>query len=132
VINLRAVTNQTVGQPLTLECNATAVRGITSSVDITIFSLGPSQFLIVETFEDVDPIIVGNSAVYSADVTLTGLTSFDNGRLIICSVNINSTSRGTDALILSLQGTSTHIHMYTYTHIHTMHMHTLLHLIPYK
>ncbi|XP_065910840.1 uncharacterized protein [Dysidea avara] len=86
VVNLIAVTEQISGQSLTLECNATAVRGITSSVDISILSL-----FSLETFEDVDPIIVGNSAVYSANFTLEELTPFDNGRLVFCLVNINGT-----------------------------------------
>ena len=97
VVNLRAVSDQITGQPLTLECNATAVRGITSSVDISIFSL--------ETFEDVDPIIVGNSAVYSATFTLDELTAFDNGRLLVCMVNINGTTAfASDAITLDVLG----------------------------
>ena len=95
VVNLRAVTDQISGQPLTLECNATTVRGITSSVDISIF--------LLETFEDVDPIIVGNSAVYSATFTLEELTRFDDGRLLVCLVNINGTTSG-DTLILDVSG----------------------------
>ena len=95
MVNLRAVTDQITGQPLTLECNATAVRGITSSVDISILSL--------ETFEDVDPIIVGNSAVYSANFTLDELTPFDNGRFLVCVVNINGTT-SSDTLILDFLG----------------------------
>jgi len=96
VVNLRAVTDQITGQPLTLECNATAVRGITSSVDISILSL--------ETFEDVDPIIVGNSAVYSATFTLTELTPFDNGRQLVCLVNINGSITVFDTFILDTLG----------------------------
>ena len=95
VVNLRAVTDQISGQPLTLECNATTVRGITSSVDISIF--------LLETFEDVDPIIVGNSAVYSATFTLEELTRFDDGRLLVCLVNINGTT-SSDTLILDVSG----------------------------
>ena len=97
MVNLRAVTDQISGQPLTLECNATAVRGITSSVDISILSL--------EIFEDVDPIIVGNSAVYSATFTLDELTPFDNGRFLVCLVNINgTTSSASDAITLDVLG----------------------------
>ena len=96
VVNLRAVTNQITGRPLTIECNATAVRGITSSVDISIISL--------ETFEDVDPIIVGNSAVYSATFTLAELTPFDNGRQLLCLVNINGSIIVTDTFSLDTLG----------------------------
>ena len=97
VVNLIVVTDQISGQPLTLECNATAVRGITSSVDISILSL--------ETFEDVDPIIIGNSAVYSANFTLEELTPFDNGRLLVCLVNINgTTASASDAITLDVLG----------------------------
>ena len=95
MVHLRAVTDQISDQPLTLECNATTVRGVTSSVDISILSL--------ETFEDVDPIIVGNSAVYSANFTLEELTPFDNGRLLVCLVNINGTTSN-DTLILDVLG----------------------------
>jgi len=96
VVNLRAVTDQVTGQPLTLECNATTVRGITSSVDISIFSL--------ETVEDVDPIIVGNSAVYSATFTIGELTSLNDGRLLFCAVNYNGSLVGFDLLILDVLG----------------------------
>jgi len=96
VVNLRAVTDQIVGQPLTLECNATAVRGITSSVDISIISL--------ETVEDVDPIIVGNSAVYSATFTIEELTSFDDARILECAVNIGNGTASSDLLILDVLG----------------------------
>ena len=96
VVNLRAITDQITGQPLTLECNATAVRGITSSVDISILSL--------ETFEDVDPIIVGNSAVYSATFTIEELTRFDDGRIVVCLVNINNSTSSSDTLILDVTG----------------------------
>jgi len=96
VVNLRAVTDQVVGQPLTLECNVTAVRGITSSVDISISSL--------ETVEDVDPIIVGNSAVYSATFTIDELTRFDDSRTLLCLVIINSTNTSSDALTLDVLG----------------------------
>ena len=95
MVHLRAVTDQISDQPLTLECNATTVRGITSSVDILILPL--------DTFEDVDPIIVGNSAVYSANSTLEELTPFDNGRLLVCLVNINGTT-SIDTLILDVLG----------------------------
>jgi len=96
VVNLRAVTNQVIGQALTLECNATAVRGIASSVDISLFSL--------ETVEDVDPIIVGNSAVYSATFTTGELTSFDDGRQLFCVVNINGSFAEFDSLTLDVLG----------------------------
>ena len=95
MVHLRAVTDQISDKALTLECNATTVRGITSSVDISILSL--------DTFEDVDPIIVGNSAVYSANFTLEELTPFDNGRLLVCLVNINGTT-SIDTLILDVLG----------------------------
>ena len=87
VLNLRPVTDLLAGQPLTLECSATAVRGITSSVDISISSFGVS---FLERFLDVDPIIVGNSAVYRTIVTLEELTVFDDGRLLFCVVSINN------------------------------------------
>jgi len=109
VVNLRAVTNQVTGQPLTLECDVTAVRGITSSVDIIISS---------ETFEDVDPIIVGNSAVYSTTFTIEELTSFDDGRQLLCIVLINSSSVEFDTLILDVlgKGMSTNISIRLYVH----------------
>jgi len=112
LVNLRAITDQVTGQPLTLECNATTVRGITSSVDISLFSL--------ETVEDVNPIIVGNSAVYSATFTIEELTSFDNGRLLFCDVNINGSFVGFDSLTLDVLGKemcTKHLHKECYLHI---------------
>ena len=39
-VNIVVISTQTVGQPLTLECNVTTVRGITSRVDIVWRSNG--------------------------------------------------------------------------------------------
>ena len=102
VVNLRAVTDQITGRPLTVECNATAVRGITSSVDISIMSL--------ETFEDVDPIIVGNSAVYSATFTIEELTSFDDERTLVCLVTINNGISTNDTLVLDVLGNINYVY----------------------
>ena len=101
VVNLRAVTDLLAGQPLTLECSATAVRGITSSVDISISSSGVS---FLERFLDVDPIIVGNSAVYSATVTIEELTIFDDGRAFFCVVIVNTTISDIDIFRLDVIG----------------------------
>ena len=102
MVNLRAVTNLLAGQPFTLECSATAVRGITSSVQLSIASVEASSR---EIFENVDPIIVGNSAVYSATITIDELTVFDDGRLFFCVVTIvNTTISDVDIFRLDVIG----------------------------
>ena len=77
------------GQATTLECNVTAVRGITSRVDI-IWRNGLNS-TIVKTVENVTANIVNNLAVYTDQLVTPPLSVNDSGRVYYCEVNINAT-----------------------------------------
>ena len=73
------------GESITLECNAIAVRRITSRVDIIWSTVVP-----VRVVEGVVPNIVNNSAVYTDQLVIPPLSVNDSGRVYTCRVSINS------------------------------------------
>ena len=78
--------SQTVGQSLTLQCNVTTVRGITSSVDIMWSSGGT----VLRTITGTTSTTMGNSLVYTDSYTISRLNTSDDGNVIECDVVINS------------------------------------------
>ena len=93
---------QTVGQPLTLTCNVTTVRGITSQVDI-IWRRGGSS-LIREN--NVLLISVDNSLLYTDTHTISPLSTDDDGRVYECTIVINASPviRDSDNVALDVSG----------------------------
>ena len=89
VVEVASIYTVEFGETTTLECNVTAVRGITSRVDI-IWITGYNH-TIVRRIEDVEPYILGNSAVYIDTLVTSPLNINDNGRFYNCAVTINST-----------------------------------------
>ena len=79
--------NVTIGDPLTLDCTVTAVRGISSSVDI-IWTTGVVELRRVE---DVMASIDNDSAIYTDSFEISSLSAIDNGREYRCTVVINAT-----------------------------------------
>ena len=77
-------TNQTAGQPLTLYCNVTTVRGIISRVDI-MWLVDDS---LLETAADVSNTSDG-MRLYMTSYTIDQLSATDNGRVYQCNVLIN-------------------------------------------
>ena len=77
------------GKATTLECNAIAVRGITSRVDI-IWTTG---FRTVRRAENVTTSTVNDSVIYSDQFITTPLSVNDKGRVYQCQVVINSNSK---------------------------------------
>ena len=80
-----APNTQTVGQSLTLQCEVTTVRGITSRVDI-VWSSGGTE---LERMKNVSSTTMGNSLVYTDSYTISQLSTTDEGRVIQCEVVIN-------------------------------------------
>jgi len=86
-VNITASNNQTVGQSLTLECSVTAVRGITSRVDI-IWSIDGRE---LERIEGVNvSSTTDNSVVYTDTYNISQLSTNDDGRVYQCEVLINT------------------------------------------
>ena len=83
-VSVTAPNTQTVGQSLTLQCEVTTVRGITSRVDIVWSSDGTE----LERMNDVSSTTMGNSLVYTDSYTISQLSTTDEGRVIQCDVVI--------------------------------------------
>ena len=86
-VNITVISTQTVGQPLTLECNVTTVRGITSRVDV-VWSSNGSELKRIEgasvsfTSENLETYTV----IYDA----MQLNTSDDGRVFQCEVLVNT------------------------------------------
>ena len=85
---MTAPNTQTVGQSLTLQCEVTTVRGITSRVDIVWSSNGTE----LERMNNVSSTTMDNSLVYTDSYTISQLNTTDDGRVIQCEVVINASS----------------------------------------
>ena len=83
---MTAPNTQTLGQSLTLQCEVTAARGITSRVDI-VWSSGGME---LERMDDVSSTTMDNSLVYTHSYTISQLSTTDDGRVIQCKVVINT------------------------------------------
>ena len=84
---MTATSNQTVGQPLTLVCDVTTVRGITSRVDI----VWSSDITEVERVEGVNiSSITSSTAMYTDTYTISLLRTSDDDKVYQCEVVINS------------------------------------------
>ena len=79
--------NLTIGDPLTLDCTVTAVRGISSSVDI-IWTTGGR---VVRRVDNITADIENDSAIYTDSFEISSLSAIDNGREYQCTVVINAT-----------------------------------------
>ena len=84
-VSVTAPNTQTVGDSLTLQCEVTAVRGITSRVDIVWSSDGTE----LDRMDGVSSTMMDNSLVYTDSYTISQLNTTDEGRVIQCEVVIN-------------------------------------------
>ena len=85
VVSVIAPDNQTVSQPLTLQCEVTTVRGITSRVDIVWSSNGT----VLRRINYATATTMDNSLVYTDSYTISQLNTTDDDRVIQCEVVIN-------------------------------------------
>ena len=83
---MTAPNTQTVGQSLTLQCEVTTVRGITSTVDI-VWSSGGME---LDRMDNVNPTTMGNSLVYTHSYMISLLDTNEDGRVYECEAVINS------------------------------------------
>ena len=87
-VNVTVISTQAVGQPLTLECNITTVRGITSRVDIVWSSNG-------EELRRIKGAIVSFTSdslvTYTDYYNALQLNTSDDGRVYQCKVFVNTT-----------------------------------------
>ena len=86
VVTVFAPSIQTVSNPLTLECNVSTVRGITSSMD-TVWS---SNGLELKRSEGMKSNVIKNDSVmYMDSYTIPQLGTVDEGRTYQCGIIIN-------------------------------------------
>ena len=86
-VSVTSLSSQQVGQPLALQCNATTVRGINSTVDI----VWTSNSMIIKRINDVMPTTMTTSQVYMDSYIISQLSTDDDGKIYQCEVVINST-----------------------------------------
>ena len=101
-VNVTAPNTQTVGQSLTLQCEVTTVRGITSRVDIMWSSGGT----VLRRMNDTTATTMDNSLVYTDSYTISQLSTTDEGRVIQCEVVINASPSvmASDSITLDVTG----------------------------
>ena len=99
---MTAPNTQIVGQSLTLQCEVTTVRGITSRVDIVWSSNGVDH----ERAAGISGYTSGDSLVYNNSYTIPQLSMDDNGRTYRCTGMIvaNPQSTDSDSVTLHVNG----------------------------
>ena len=134
-VSITPPVTQLVGDPLTLQCEVTTVRGITSRVDI-VWSSGDIE---LTRMKGVSSTTTNNSLVYTHSYTISQLSTTDDGRVIQCEVVIDGTSpsvMATDSITLDVTGEYC---MTLYLAIYMLLLYTQFrilqspyHLIPYE
>ena len=101
-VTVTAPINQTVGQSLTLQCEVTTVRGITSRVDI-VWSSGGVE---LKRINGVSSTTMGDSLAYIDSYTISQLTTTDDNRVIQCEgvINTNTSVMASDSITLDVTG----------------------------
>ena len=90
-----------MGQPLTLQCEVTTVRGITSRVDIVWSSDGT----VLRRINDTTATTMNNSLVYTDSYTIPQLSTDDKGKGYWCKIVINSSTTITNNASVTLDVT---------------------------
>ena len=100
---MNILSDQIVGQPLTLDCQVNTVRGITSRVDI-VWSSNGSELQRTEGL--VHSSTTDDSVLYTEFYTIPQLSTLDEHRTITCDFFINATSpiATTDSITLNVTG----------------------------
>ena len=108
-----ALGTQIVGQSLTLQCEVTTVKDITSKVDI-MWSSGDTE---LERMNNVSSTTMDNSLVYTHSYTISQLSTTNNGDKIQCEVVINTSPSvmATGSITLDVTGEYMAIHCYLAT-----------------
>ena len=101
-VSVTALSDQTVGHSLMLQCEVTTVRGITSRVDIVWNNNGT----VLRRINDITATTMGNSLVFIDSYMISMLTTSYNQRMYECEVVINANPPTTvsDNIILNVNG----------------------------
>ena len=101
-----ALNTHSVGQSLTIQCEVTTVRGITSRVDI----VWSSNDIVLRRINDTIATTMDNSLVYADSYNISQLSTTDDGSVIHCEVVINASPpvMATDNITLNVMGMYVH------------------------
>ena len=102
IVNITTPNDQFVGQSLTLQCNVTTVRGITSGVDI-VWSSGGTE---LQRTNDPSPTTLNDLSVYIDTYVIPMLNTSHNTREYQCTVVINANPPKivSDSITLNVHG----------------------------
>ena len=100
-VNVIAPSTQTVGQSITLQCEVTTVRGITSRMDIVWSSNG----MELDRTDNITATTMDNSLAYTDSYTMLQLSTDDEGRDYWCEVVIHSSPTITNNASVTLDVT---------------------------
>ena len=87
VLSLTSINSPTLSEPLTLECQATVVRGITSRLDFTWMRVDDDSEVVLRTVVGANN--TGDSLVYIDSYTTPFLNESDIGAMYFCIISIN-------------------------------------------
>ena len=135
VVSISTPITQIVGDPLTLHCSGTSVRGITSRVEI-VWSSGS---MVLRRINGTMPTTSSNSLVYTDSLNFPQLSTTADGRVVLCEVVINTSPSvmATDSITLDVTGEYC-MTLYLAVHLLLLYTQFLLlespyhHLVPYK
>ena len=101
-VSATPLNTQIVGQSVTLQCEVTTVRGITSRVDIVWSSDGRE----VERMNNVPSSTMNNSLVYTDYYNISQLSTTDDDRVIQCEgvINANTPVMASNSITLDVTG----------------------------
>ena len=77
---------------MTLQCNATVVRGVTSNLNFQWFVTSSFFRRSVRTVTDVTGSPMGNSIIYNDYLDLPALNISDRGDIYTCEVSISNST----------------------------------------
>ena len=80
--------NISIGDPLTLDCTVSTVRGISSQADVSIIWSTGNE--IIRRAVNVMADVKNYSTIYTDSLEIASLSATDNGRAYVCTVLINS------------------------------------------
>ena len=101
-VSVTALNIQIVGQLVTLQCQVTIARGITSRVDIVWSSDG----IELQRMNNVSSTTMSNSLVYTDYYNISQLSTTDDDRVIQCEgvINANAPVMANDRITLDVTG----------------------------
>ena len=97
-----APNTQTVGQPLTLQCDVNTVRGITSRVEI----VWSNDITLLQMTNSTPSSMTDDSLIHRNSYTIDILSTDDEGRTYSCEVLIHATPpvMDSDSITLDVTG----------------------------